>query len=57
MRRLLKYVHFADPAPYRRIALAWRSSFPAKQAIEVILAALRGSPPAGVGLLSGPAAA
>lgn len=47
----VKYVHFADPAPYRRIALAWRSSFPNPRAIEVILEALREAPPPGVSLL------
>jgi len=34
--KLLKVIPFADPAPSRRIALAWRKSFARTQAIEVL---------------------
>ncbi len=48
---LVKYAHFKAPAPSRRIALAWRSTFPNRKAIDALLAALRDAPPAGVDLL------
>lgn len=35
---------FAEPVPKRRIALAWRSSFPRPQAIEALRAAIHDSP-------------
>jgi LysR family transcriptional regulator, hydrogen peroxide-inducible genes activator len=34
--KLLKVIPFADPAPSRRIALAWRKSFARTRAIEVL---------------------
>ncbi|MCP5367079.1 MAG: hydrogen peroxide-inducible genes activator [Hyphomicrobiales bacterium] len=48
---LVKYVRFRDPVPFRRIALAWRSSFPNMRAIETLATAMRKSPPAGVDLV------
>lgn len=33
---LLKIIPFADPVPFRRVALAWRKSYSRKEAIEVI---------------------
>ncbi|MBF0164116.1 MAG: LysR family transcriptional regulator [Magnetococcales bacterium] len=43
---LVRYVPFAPPAPSRRVALAWRSSFPNREAIEALaLAARRSIPP------------
>jgi LysR family hydrogen peroxide-inducible transcriptional activator len=38
--------HFADPAPQRTVALAWRASFPRHQAIDVISQAIRQFQPA-----------
>jgi LysR family transcriptional regulator, hydrogen peroxide-inducible genes activator len=35
-QRLLAVRRFADPVPSRRVALAWRASFPRPQAIEVL---------------------
>ena len=37
---LLKVIPFANPAPSRRIALAWRKSFARTQAIEVLIRAV-----------------
>jgi LysR family hydrogen peroxide-inducible transcriptional activator len=37
---LLKVIPFANPAPSRRIALAWRKSFARTQAIEVLIKAV-----------------
>jgi len=34
---------FADPAPKRRVILAWRSSFPRKEAVQVIARSLQQS--------------
>jgi LysR family hydrogen peroxide-inducible transcriptional activator len=38
--RLTQAIPFADPAPARRIALAWRKSFARKEAIEVLAQAI-----------------
>ncbi len=38
--KLTKEIPFASPAPARRIALAWRKSFPRKQAIELLAKAI-----------------
>jgi LysR family hydrogen peroxide-inducible transcriptional activator len=38
--RLLKVIPFTNPAPSRRIALAWRNSFARGQAIEVLARAI-----------------
>ena len=42
-RRLLTIRPFASPAPSRRVALAWRKSFPRPQAIETLRQALADS--------------
>jgi LysR family transcriptional regulator, hydrogen peroxide-inducible genes activator len=49
--QLVKYVPFAEPLPNRRIALAWRSSFPHQQVIEALVASVRKTPPIGVNLM------
>jgi LysR family hydrogen peroxide-inducible transcriptional activator len=38
--RLLKVIPFTNPAPSRRIALAWRKSFSREQAVEVLAQAI-----------------
>lgn len=45
---------FADPAPSRRVVLAWRASFPRPPAIDALHAAIVDSPPPGVALLDPP---
>lgn len=42
-QRLLKIRRFAEPVPRRRVALAWRTSFPRPKAIEALRQALLGS--------------
>lgn len=49
---LLDFRRFADPAPFRRVVIAWRASFPRPQAIDVLRAAVVGAPPAGVAIVS-----
>ncbi len=49
--RLLKVIPFANPAPSRRIALAWRKSFARGQAIEVLAQAIAQAKITGVKLL------
>jgi LysR family hydrogen peroxide-inducible transcriptional activator len=49
---LLEIRRFSDPQPTRRVALAWRVTFPRPQVIDVLHAAIDGSPPAGVMLMS-----
>ncbi|MBF0447862.1 MAG: LysR family transcriptional regulator [Magnetococcales bacterium] len=49
--RLVRYVPFADPAPSRRVALAWRSSYPHPEVIDAIVGAVRKNPPKGIRLL------
>lgn len=50
---LVKYARFQEPVPYRRIALAWRSTFPNKQVIKALTSAMRAAPPGGVKLIAG----
>jgi len=39
---LVKAVHFADPCPVRRVALAWRRGFHRAAALEKLVSAVRG---------------
>lgn len=48
---LLEIRRFADPEPTRRVALAWRVTFPRPHVIDVLHAAINDSPPAGVTLM------
>ena len=50
--RLLDFRRFTDPAPYRRVVIAWRATFPRPQAIDVLRAAIRAAPPAGVSVVA-----
>lgn len=50
--RLVRYVPFAQPVPTRRVALAWRTSFPRQVVIDALVAAIRDNPPAGVRLMA-----
>jgi LysR family hydrogen peroxide-inducible transcriptional activator len=54
-RRLLAIRPFAAPAPSRRVALAWRKSFPRPAAVEVVRQAVLAAQPACVKLLDLPA--
>ncbi len=45
---LLQYRDFTQPAPFRRVGIAWRASFPRPQAIDVLRAAILDAPPPGV---------
>lgn len=45
---LIAYRPFGAPAPQRRVALAWRRSFPRSEVIELLTAVARSSAPAGV---------
>ena len=49
---LLDFRGFSDPAPYRRVVIAWRATFPRPQAIDVLRAAIRAAPPAGVSVVA-----
>jgi len=49
--KLLKVIPFANPAPSRRIALAWRKSFARGQAVEVIAQAIAQAKISGIKLL------
>lgn len=49
--KLLKVIQFTNPAPSRRIALAWRKSFARGQAIEVLAQAIAHSRISGIKLL------
>jgi LysR family hydrogen peroxide-inducible transcriptional activator len=49
--RLLKVIPFANPAPSRRIALAWRKSFARGQVIEVLAQAIAQAKISGIKLL------
>ena len=42
---------FAAPEPTRRVALAWRVTFPRPQVIDVLCAAIAAAPPSGVRLI------
>lgn len=48
---LLDFRRFTEPAPFRRVVVAWRASFPRPQAIDVLLAGIADSPPAGVSVV------
>ena len=45
---LLQLRPFTDPAPFRRVVIAWRASFPRPQAIDVLRASILDAPPLGV---------
>lgn len=45
---LLQLRPFTDPAPFRRVVIAWRATFPRPQAIDVLRAAIVDAPPLGV---------
>lgn len=45
---------FEEPAPQRRVIIAWRASFPRPPAIDVLYAAIADAPPPGVSLLPAP---
>ena len=48
---LLEIRNFSSPEPSRRVALAWRVTFPRPQAIDVLHAAIKDAPPSGVSLI------
>ena len=50
---LLSVRPFEAPEPFRRIALAWRVTYPRSGAIDVIRAAILASPLAGVRPING----
>jgi LysR family hydrogen peroxide-inducible transcriptional activator len=50
--QLLVFRHFAEPAPFRRIVIAWRNSFPRPQAIDALRAAILDALPEGVSAVS-----
>jgi LysR family hydrogen peroxide-inducible transcriptional activator len=50
--QLLVFRHFVEPAPFRRIVIAWRNSFPRPQAIDVLRAAILDALPEGVSAVS-----
>ncbi|MBV1776253.1 LysR family transcriptional regulator [Burkholderiaceae bacterium DAT-1] len=41
--QLLSFIPFADPAPTRRVTLAWRRNFPRREAIEAVRKAILNS--------------
>ena len=45
---LIEYRHFVDPAPFRRVLLAWRVTFPRPQAIDAVREAIHSALPPGV---------
>lgn len=45
---LMKVLPFEDPAPMRRVVLAWRVTFPRPQAIDALRDAILAAPPPGV---------
>ena len=49
--KLLKVIPFANPAPSRRIALAWRKSFARGQAVDVLAQAIAQAKVSGIKLL------
>lgn len=51
--KLLVILPFSGTPPQRRIALAWRKSFPRPRAIQALIAAVRANPPKGVTPLGG----
>ncbi len=50
-QRLLKVLRFAEPTPRRRVAIAWRKSFPRPQAIDCITAAIHQCALSGVSMI------
>ncbi|MBF0126196.1 MAG: hydrogen peroxide-inducible genes activator [Magnetococcales bacterium] len=50
--QLIRFVPFRPPAPSRRVALVWRSSFPCPAVMDTLARAIRANPPAGVRLVS-----
>ncbi|NOT69384.1 MAG: LysR family transcriptional regulator [Methylophilaceae bacterium] len=52
--RMLCFRPFDQPAPARRVALAWRKSFPRPQAVEMVRQAILGSHLGGVNVLDLP---
>lgn len=46
--RMLAFRPFTEPAPMRRVALAWRKSFPRPQAVELVRQAILSANPAGI---------
>jgi LysR family hydrogen peroxide-inducible transcriptional activator len=44
----MEFRRFADPAPYRRVVIAWRATFPRPRAIDALREALLSAPPPGV---------
>jgi LysR family transcriptional regulator, hydrogen peroxide-inducible genes activator len=49
---LLQFRSFTEPAPFRRVVIAWRASFPRSRAIDMLRGAIQASPPFGVALIS-----
>ncbi|HAT51055.1 MAG: LysR family transcriptional regulator [Nitrospirae bacterium] len=49
--QLVRYVPFTDPVPSRRVALAWRSSFPNQRIIAILADSIRAHPPIGVHMI------
>lgn len=49
--QLIQFREFGAPAPYRRVVIAWRATFPRPQAIEALRQAMREAPPPGVSLV------
>jgi LysR family hydrogen peroxide-inducible transcriptional activator len=49
--KLLKVIPFTNPAPSRRIALAWRKSFARGQTVEVLAQAIAQAKIPGIKLL------
>ena len=45
---LLQFRHFSEPAPVRRVVIAWRVTFSRPQAIDILRAAILDQPPPGV---------
>ncbi len=50
--QFIRYIHFSQPVPSRRAALAWRASFPRPAVIDALATAVRTKPPTGVTLIN-----
>ncbi|MFT5219201.1 MAG: LysR family hydrogen peroxide-inducible transcriptional activator [Planctomycetota bacterium] len=48
---LIKTIPFADPAPVRTVAIAWRKHFPRKEAIAIIRDTIQSTPLEGVNIV------
>lgn len=48
---LLRYLPFDEPAPARRVVIAWRKSFPRMQAVQALISAIEDSGLPGVTML------